>query len=147
MIFNEYATQAHGSSSQTTTTEVRSPIVLKPEPVLTREFLCGTVAAVFEVDAELLAHHSRGRARVALARQVAMYLAHVVCELSLTAVGRLFGRDRSTVAHACRRIENAREGPQFDRAVAKVEHSVRMMVQTSSALRRDLALLEQGEVR
>ena len=147
MILTEYTTPTHCTSSRSTGTARRLPITLKPDPVLTREFLCGTVAAVFEVDAELLAHQSRGRARVALARQVAMYLAHVGCELSLTAIGRLFGRDRSTVAHACRRIENAREGPQFDRAIVKMEHSVRMMVQTSAALRRDLALAERGGVR
>lgn len=149
MILNEYAIPEHATHRHTETKQRRrtarhAAVLARQEPVLTREFLYGTVATVFDVDAELLACPTRGRAHVALARQVAMYLAHVGCELSLTAVGRLFGRDRSTVAHACRRIENAREGPQFDRALAVLECSVRMMVQTSAALRRDLALVEQG---
>ncbi|MGI9475233.1 MAG: helix-turn-helix domain-containing protein [Hyphomicrobiaceae bacterium] len=144
MIFNDYATQAHCETKGHRRTAPSAAVVPKPEAVLTREFLCGTVATVFNVEAELLAHPKRGPAHVALARQVAMYLAHVSCELSLTAVGRLFGRDRSTVAHACRRIENAREGPLFDRALAVMERSVRMVVQTSAALRRDLTLVERG---
>ena len=123
----------------------RSPRILpRDEPVLTREFVFGTVATVFAIEADLLSAPSRGRADIARARQVGMYLAHVGCELSLTAVGRLFGRDRSTVAHACRRIEDAREHPSFDQLIAKMERSVRMIVHTSPALRRDLALIEQG---
>jgi hypothetical protein len=114
--------------------------------VMTREFIFNTVATVFDIDAVLLEQPKRGRARIALARQVAMYLAHVGCELSLTAVGRIFGRDRTTVAHACRRIEDAREKPQFDRAVNMMEQTVRAIVQTSPALRRDLQLAERGEI-
>ncbi len=123
----------------------RSPrITPRNEPVLTREFLFGTVAAVFEIEPDLLMTPTRGRAAIARARQVGMYLAHVGCELSLTAVGRLFERDRSTVAYACRRIEDAREHPPFDRGIAMMERSVRMIVRTSPALRRDLSLIEQG---
>lgn len=118
----------------------------KDEPVLAREFIFNTVAAVFEVEVDMLLQPNRGRARVALARQVAMYLAHVGCELSLTAVGRLFGRDRSTVAHACKRIEDERDRPQFDCAVAMMERTVRVIVKTSPALRRDLQLAEEGGV-
>ena len=123
----------------------RSPgIMPRDEPVLTREFVFGTVAAVFAIEAELLSTPTRGRADIARARQVGMYLAHVGCELSLTAVGRLFDRDRSTVAYACRRIEDAREHPPFDQLIAKMEGAVRSIVRTSPALRRDLALVEQG---
>ncbi len=111
--------------------------------VLTREFICNTVASVFGVEAVQLDQPTRGRAKTALARQVAMYLAHVGCELSLTSVGRLFGRDRSTVAYACKRVEDEREEASFDRAVTMMERSVRMIVKSSPALRRDLMLLEQ----
>lgn len=147
MILNDDATQRHCETKRSQPLPVRPPIVPKQESVLTREFVFGTVAAVFEIDAEQLANPTRGRAHVALARQAAMYLAHVGCELSMTAVGRMFGRDRSTVAHACRRIEIARESPHFDRAYTMMERSVRTMVQTSAALRRDLMLAERGGVR
>jgi hypothetical protein len=55
-----------------------------------RQAIDSAVAAVFEVDLRHLEGTTRGSTRTAFARQVAMYLAHVVCGLSLTQVGRLF---------------------------------------------------------
>jgi chromosomal replication initiation ATPase DnaA len=86
------------------------------------------VTRVFGVDHLALEHVSRGIARVALARQVAMYLAHVGCGLSMTAAGALFGRDRTTVAHACLIIEDRRDDPMFDRALDLLEWAVPVMV-------------------
>jgi hypothetical protein len=37
--------------------------------------------------------------------------------MSLTEVGAMFGRDRTTVAHACLRVEYRRDDPNFDRAL------------------------------
>lgn len=64
---------------------------------------------------------------MALARQTAMYLAHVGCSLSLTEVGTLFERDRTTVAHACALIEDRRDNPDFDRALELLERAVRAL--------------------
>ncbi len=146
MIKHEYATQNYCESARGRAFFPATLVTGKDDPVLTREFIFNTVAAVFDVETDLLLRPNRGRAEVALARQVAMYLAHVGCELSLTAVGRVFGRDRSTVAHACRRVEDARECPQFDRAITMMERSVWIIVRASPALRRDLALVEQGDL-
>lgn len=82
-----------------------------------REAIEQAVVQVFGVGQEDLRRITRGRANVALARQVAMYLAHVVCGMTLTDTGRLFGRDRTTVAHACSVIEDRRDDPLFDRAL------------------------------
>ncbi len=60
---------------------------------------------------------TRGVRDIAEARQVAMYLAHVCCRMSLTEVGTMFGRDRTTVAHACLKVECRRDEPNFDRAL------------------------------
>jgi chromosomal replication initiation ATPase DnaA len=79
------------------------------------------MAHVFGVDEAELFMVSRGRARVALARQVAMYLAHVSCGLSFTEVGEIFHRDRTTVAHACGVVEDRRDDPVFDRALELLE--------------------------
>jgi chromosomal replication initiation ATPase DnaA len=46
-----------------------------------------------------------------------MYLAHVAFRLSLTEVGRLFNRDRTTVAHACGVVEDLRDDQIIDRAL------------------------------
>jgi len=43
-------------------------------------------------------------ANIALARQIAMYLCRDLTELSLPKIGAFFGRDHTTVMHACRKI-------------------------------------------
>lgn len=80
-----------------------------------------TVARAFQVTARDLFARSRGNARVALARQVAMYLARVVGGLPLTLVGLIFGRDRTTVAHACAVIESRRDDTDFNLTVDLLE--------------------------
>ena len=91
------------------------------------------VTRVFDVDQAQLSAYSRGVARAAHARQVAMYLGHVACRLSLTDVGRMFGRDRTTVAHACAVIEDARDDPAFDRALDLLEWAVPVMAARMSS--------------
>jgi chromosomal replication initiation ATPase DnaA len=93
-------------------------------PPLPRDAIEQAVVLVFGVGRDDLRRLSRGRAQVALARQVAMYLAHVACGLTLTDTGRLFDRDRTTVAHACGVIEDRRDDPLFDRALDLLEWSV-----------------------
>jgi len=86
------------------------------------ELIAITVASAFAVPlAELLATTRRPRA-VALARQSAMYLAHVVFGLTLTEVGRAFGRDRTTAAYACGLVEDRRDDPVFDFVLESLEH-------------------------
>jgi chromosomal replication initiation ATPase DnaA len=63
----------------------------------------------------------RGRAAVAFARQVAIYVLHIHLGLSLTRSARAFGRDRTTAAHACRIVEDRRDDGRIDRLVASVE--------------------------
>jgi hypothetical protein len=89
-----------------------------------REAIEQAVIQVFGVALDELHRMNRGKANVALARQVAMYLAHVACRLSMTDTGKLFGRDRTTVAHACAVIEDRRDDPLFDRALNLLEWAV-----------------------
>ena len=79
------------------------------------------VAAAFGVTVHDLRAPSRGTAPVAFARQAAMYLGHVVFGLSLTRLGRGFGRDRTTARHACRTIEERRDDPAVDQALGMLE--------------------------
>jgi len=72
------------------------------------------VAAARGVDPAALLRTSRGKAPVALSRQIAMYLMHVVLSRTLIETGRFFGRDRTTVAHACALVEDKREDQRFD---------------------------------
>jgi chromosomal replication initiation ATPase DnaA len=82
------------------------------------------VAAVFGVPLRELRASTRRQASTAFARQVAMYLAHVTCGLNLTEVGSLFGRDRTTVGHACGVVEDRRDDPSFDRLMDHLERAV-----------------------
>ncbi len=64
-------------------------------------------AEAFDLTSEALDASDR-RARVAFARQVAMFLARELTGESLPAIGAAFGgRRHPTVAHACRRVEQA----------------------------------------
>jgi hypothetical protein len=98
-------------------------------PGITRGAIEHAVGRVFGIGGPDLRRATRGRARVALARQVAMYLAHVGCGLSLTETGRLFDRDRTTVAHACGVIEDRRDDPLFDRVLDLLEWAVPMIAE------------------
>ena len=99
----------------------------RPEAATLRAMLEQTVAGVFEIDGERLRSPTRGPAAVARARQVAMYLAHVGCGLTLTEVGQLFERDRTTAKHACAVIEENRDEPRFDRALDLLERIVKIL--------------------
>jgi hypothetical protein len=65
----------------------------------------------------------RGSARAARARQAALYLAHIGFGLTYSTVGRAFGRDRTTVRHACARIEDAREDRGLDLGLGHLEQA------------------------
>lgn len=93
-----------------------------------RRVIEAAVGDVFGVHRADLGKPSRGKAPVALARQAAMYLAHVSCGLCLTDVGLIFARDRTTVAHACAVIEDRRDDPVFDRALELMEWIVPTLI-------------------
>ncbi len=79
------------------------------------------VAHAFQTSLAQLHADTRCVAQIAFARQVAMYVAHVWLMLPLTEVGRRFDRDRTTVAHACRVVEDRRDDPRVDRVVTAIE--------------------------
>jgi chromosomal replication initiation ATPase DnaA len=85
---------------------------------------------------------TRGSASAAFARQVAMYLCHVAFALSLNRVAAAFGRDRSTVAHACHRIEDRRDEAVFDEWINALE----AMLRDAPAPRPQLALSAEQRV-
>lgn len=78
------------------------------------ELAAGIVSYATGVELADLMAASRGAPAAALARQAAMYLAHVAFAMSLSRVGQVFGRDRSTVAHACHLMEERREDAGVD---------------------------------
>ena len=79
------------------------------------------IAALFDLPGRELRRAGRSTTDIARVRQIAMYVAHVVLQLNMGEVGRGFGRDRTTVLHACHLIEDLRDDPEFDRIVATAE--------------------------
>ncbi len=85
------------------------------------------VSFVFCVAEADLSANTRSNAKAAFARQIAMYLSHVAFELSLSRVAMAFGRDRTTVSHACHLIEDRRDDPSFDEQLDELEQVLRHM--------------------
>jgi len=92
-----------------------------PAPDQMAQRLLQLVALARGVQPSQLVHRARCRSRVAVARQLAMYLMHVALGWQYAEVGQFFGRDRTTVSHACAVIEDMREAPGFDAEVEQLE--------------------------
>lgn len=54
---------------------------------------------------------------------MAIYICHVNLGLSLTTTASVYGRDRTTAAHACRKIEDLRDSQGVDRLVDSIERA------------------------
>jgi chromosomal replication initiator protein len=73
----------------------------------TVERIAQRVGRYFQVEPRQLQGRGRSRSTL-LPRQIGMYLARQLTELSLQQIGAYFGgRDHSTVLHACRKVEQA----------------------------------------
>ena len=82
------------------------------------------VLEVVALLAEPPARRRDGRRQACHTRQIAMYVCHVVLQISLSDIGAAFGRDRTTVGHACNVVEDRRDDPGFDAFVASIERVV-----------------------
>jgi chromosomal replication initiation ATPase DnaA len=91
-------------------------------------FVVQLVALSTDVGAGVIASRSRQSADAARARQIAMYLVHTACEWRLARVASAFGRDRSTISYACRRVEDQREDASFDSWLVRLEGYIRAIV-------------------
>lgn len=59
---------------------------------------------------------------VVIPRQVAMYLARELTDLSLTQLGAAFARDHSTILHACEKVS---EDPAMAGILEDLRHAIR----------------------
>lgn len=99
---------------------------LRADPEVFR--LVQRVAVVRGVSRSALLGRSRGRDRDAAARQLAMYLAHILLGRSQDDVAFLFARDRTTVAHACQRLEDERGSRRLEAEIARIEAHLPMAI-------------------
>jgi len=87
------------------------------------------VANSFDVDEAVVLASGRGASEISRARQIAMYLLHTSLSIPYGRLARLFGRDRTTVAHACRTVEDLRDNPARDNAISKLEGILELLAQ------------------
>ncbi|WP_377295729.1 helix-turn-helix domain-containing protein [Rhizobium sp. SGZ-381] len=70
-------------------------------------------------------------------RQISMYVCHVSLGIPQSEIGEAFGRDRTTVGHACAVVEERRENAAFDDFVATIERIANAMFGLSEVPRHD----------
>lgn len=67
---------------------------------------------------------SRSR-EVAVPRQIAIYLTRELCGYSTPRIGAAFGRDHSTVMHACKKTEEMiKTSDEFAAAIRDIKNSI-----------------------
>ena len=101
----------------------------------------GIAAYAMGIPAETILNGDDRAHRVARARQVAMYLSHVVLGMSLARIASATGRDRSTVAYSCHRIEDFRDSPDVDEWLEDLEARLRGAARTDRAGARAVSQL------
>jgi hypothetical protein len=70
-------------------------------------------------------------------RQIAMYVCHVSLGMPQSEIGEAFGRDRTTVGHACGVVEERRENAAFDDFVSTVERIANTVFGRSEVAQHD----------
>lgn len=112
---------AHGGSRAS---ELRPPLSTlhetRPERVICQSVRLMTAEFLF-VSSDRIGMRRERRRLACHVRQIAMYVCHVALQMRMTTIGEGFGRDRSTVAHACAVVEDRRDDRDFDEFVAAIE--------------------------
>ncbi len=94
-----------------------TPVPLRP--------VCKTVgkmtAELFGVTGDRIRFRTDRRRSQCHIRQIAMYVCHVALRIPQADVAHAFGRDRTTVRHACQAVEDRRDDVVYDDFVAAVE--------------------------
>ena len=92
----------------------------RPERVICQSVRLMTAEFLF-VSSDRIGMRRERRRLACHVRQIAMYVCHVALQMRMTTIGEGFGRDRSTVAHACAVVEDRRDDRDFDEFVAAIE--------------------------
>jgi chromosomal replication initiation ATPase DnaA len=78
----------------------------------------------------------RGTRKIRRLRQMAMYLLHTAFSISYNNLAQLFGRDRTTIANACRTIEDLRESRFENNEIARLEEILAIIISQRGLLFR-----------
>ncbi|MBE8220271.1 MAG: hypothetical protein HAW65_03070 [Alphaproteobacteria bacterium] len=89
----------------------------------------GLVSNIYNAEAAYILGASRGRKKLSTSRHVLHYLAHICFGVNYTALAAYTNRDRTSIAHACERVEDMRDNPQMDKALYFAEYALVSMAQ------------------
>jgi hypothetical protein len=121
---------ANTSSHQSATTDPsadNSPALIRLRADMANARLASEIVRYATGQDASLLGPTRGTPAQATARQLAMYLTHVGFGMSLQRTAAAFGRDRSTIAHACHKIEDTRENDRLDLLLDALETCISRM--------------------
>jgi CO dehydrogenase/acetyl-CoA synthase alpha subunit len=88
-------------------------------------YACALVARACHVPITAITSTSRNSAAASEARMLVMYLLHTVTRYNLTEIATVFDRDRTTVGHAVKTVEDSRDNLIFDWLVRRIESAFR----------------------
>ena len=97
--------------------------------LLLNTFVNQMVATAFELKAEQLLNIQNREARTYRARQISMYLMNTSLSLNFVEIADFYGKDRSTVSHACGVIEELRDIVKFDEQICEFEQTIVTVLQ------------------
>ena len=89
----------------------------KPEPISVEKIISEVAKSYNISENDIISN--RKTAKLALARQVAMYIARQTTELSYKAIGEKFGRDHTTVLYNCNRIEEFLKDKPYEKELVE----------------------------
>lgn len=89
--------------------------------------IVSTVSLEFMVPESAIMSDKKGTSEISYSRQIAMYLMHCIFGTTKSRIAEVFGRHFSTVAHACKVIEDHRDDPVFDGKLITLENRLRLM--------------------
>lgn len=104
--------------------EFLAPVIKKKTAEVSWKKICDIVATYYDLKSEDLLGQSRQR-QVAFARQMAMACCRTLLSMSTPEIGKVFGRDHSTVISALRKIEDQkRKDVSLATVISKLEDKI-----------------------
>lgn len=107
------------------------------------DLVLAIVSKDLDVSIADLKRATRSKTKICVARQVVMYLLHTSMSCSYCEVANFLSRDRTTVSHGCRLIEDMRDDEVFDQTISKME----IFALAAMNLAYSFSAVEQPDVR
>ncbi|MGC6476549.1 MAG: helix-turn-helix domain-containing protein [Parvibaculales bacterium] len=91
------------------------------------QLVVGNIGLAYRVPVLAIMGAKKGRQKVSEARQISQYLCHIIFSQTLSNIGIIFKRDRTSVSHACQRVEFLRDEAAHDLAIDYLELGVKSL--------------------